>query len=78
MAAHISMEVVNLLRSGDLRFNLMRTAQGSMSKLKLPIQKPKVKKVKEKEKKEDSTGKKSWAEKEWKFKIDHTKGLTML
>jgi len=37
MAAHISMEVVKLLRSGNLRVNIMRTAQSSMSKLKLPI-----------------------------------------
>ena len=58
MAAHISMEVVKLLRSGNLRVNLMRTAQGSMSKLKLPIQKPKTKKTKGKQKK-DSTGKSS-------------------
>lgn len=41
MAAHISMEVVKLLRSGNLRVNLMRTAQGAMSKLKLPIKKAK-------------------------------------
>lgn len=37
MAAHVSMEIVKLLRSGNLRVNLMRVAQGSMSKLKLPI-----------------------------------------
>jgi len=41
MAAHVSMEVVKLLRSGNLRVNLMRTAQGAMSKLKLPIKKAK-------------------------------------
>lgn len=43
MAAHVSMEVVKLLRSGNLRVNLMRTAQGAMSKLKLPIKKAKNK-----------------------------------
>lgn len=48
MAAHISMEIVKLLRSGNLRVNLMRTAQSSMSKLKLPIQKPKKSKKKSK------------------------------
>jgi hypothetical protein len=50
MAAHISMEVVKLLRSGNLRVNLMRTAQGAMSKLKLPIKKPKNKKKAKKDK----------------------------
>jgi len=53
MAAHISMEVVKLLRSGNLRVNLMRTAQASMSKLKLPIQKPKTKKAKKEKKEKD-------------------------
>ena len=48
MAAHVSMEIVKLLRSGNLRVNLMRTAQSSMSKLKLPIQKPKKSKKKSK------------------------------
>lgn len=52
MAAHISMEVVKLLRSGNLRVNLMRTAQGAMSKLKLPIKKAK-KKAKGKSSKKD-------------------------
>jgi hypothetical protein len=51
MAAHVSMEVVKLLRSGNLRVNLMRTAQGAMSKLKLPIKKAKNKKKGKKEKK---------------------------
>lgn len=72
MAAHVSMEVVKLLRqveryftplfplsvglsinsiffisnrSGNLRVNLMRTAQGAMSKLKLPIKKAKKQKT---------------------------------
>jgi len=43
MAAHISMEVVKLLRSGNLRVNLVRTAQGTMSRLTLPIKKSKPK-----------------------------------
>jgi hypothetical protein len=50
MAAHISMEVVKLLRSGNLRVSLMRTAQGAMSKLKLPIKKAKSKKKGKKDK----------------------------
>ncbi len=54
MAAHISMEVVKLLRSGNLRVNIMRTAQSSMSKLKLPIKsKTSKKKNKKAEKKDD-------------------------
>ncbi|CAL8074987.1 unnamed protein product [Orchesella dallaii] len=50
MAAHISMEVVKLLRSGNLRANLMRTATSAMSKLKLPIKKTKSKKKSKKDK----------------------------
>lgn len=53
MAAHISMEVVKLLRSGNLRANLMRTATSAMSKLKLPIKKPKSKKKSKKDKEKD-------------------------
>ena len=53
MAAHISMEVVKLLRSGNLRVNIMRTAQSSMSKLKLPIKSNKKKTKKEKKDKEE-------------------------
>jgi hypothetical protein len=43
MAEHISMEVVKLLRSGNLQVNLMRAAQSAMSKLKFPIKKLKNK-----------------------------------
>lgn len=53
MAAHISMEVVKILRSNNLRTNMMRIAQTSMSKLKLPIKKSKKKSKKTKKSKED-------------------------
>lgn len=66
MAAHISMEVVKLLRSGNLRANLMRTATSAMSKLKLPIKKMKTNKKKNKKDKNRVTNKKESTVKEVK------------
>lgn len=64
MAAHISMEVVKLLRSGNLRANLMRTATSAMSKLKLPIKKMKSNKKKSKKSKEKDNKKEQAQSKE--------------
>jgi len=59
MGAHISMEVVKLLRSGNLRLTIMRTAQGSMTKLRLPIKQNKSSKKRSRKNKKKNSQRRS-------------------